>query len=97
MENLHAEVEIAEAPRHPRRLFQGRHRNFQHFFWRLFEDIVFGSFDKKMGAMRQRLVEVKAKFLSVLRHAAPPPLSQGGARGQQPHMMMMSVKPVMMR
>jgi hypothetical protein len=42
--------------------------------------------------MGERFVEIEAEFLSVLGHATPATLGEGGAVGQQPHVGMMMMR-----
>ena len=95
-QHLHAEVEIAETPADLRRLFQARNRNFQHLFRRLLNDVIRIAHGKKVGAMVDRLVEIKAKSFSVPGHAAPAPLGESRTRGCQGDVVMRSVNPVRM-
>ena len=93
---LDAEVEIAQIPGHACGLFDGGHGNFQHFFGELFEDVINFSLDEKGRAVAQRLVDVEAKLLPVLRNSAPTPLGQSCAVRLKSDLMM-SVKTVDVR
>ncbi len=97
LQHLHAKMQIAEAPRHSRGLFQGGDRNFQHFFRRLLDNIGGFTQGEKMGSMIYRLLEIKAKFPAVFRDAAPTPLRERGAINAQKHMGMMSVNSMRVR